>query len=60
MSRVLPAYRPATRLIATATTRPPHIGLKIGVSSRQKNIAARYHIGQCGSWKRFFISSPPT
>ena len=39
MSRVLPAYRPATRLIATATTRPPHIGRKIGVSSRQKNSA---------------------
>ena len=34
--------------------------LNTGVSSRQKNSAERYHIGQCGSRQRFSSSSPPT
>ena len=60
MSRVSPAHRPATRLRTTATRRPPRSGRKTGVSSRQKNSAERYHIGQCGSRKRSSSCSPPT
>ena len=60
MSSVSPARSPATMLMTTATATPPHIGLKTGVSSRQKKRAERYHIGQCGSWKRPASSSPPT
>ena len=59
-SRVSPSQRPASTLMTTATATPPHIGLKIGVISRQKNSAERYHNGQCGSAKRSSSFSPPT
>ena len=60
MSRVSPAYRPATIEMAIATTSPPHRSLNTGVSRRQKNSAERYHIGQCGSRHRSSSCSPPT
>ncbi len=46
--------------MATATTTLPGIRLKIGVISRQKNIAERYHIGQCGLAHSRSKSTPPT
>ncbi len=59
-SRVSPSHSPASRLITSATTTPPHIVRKIGVSSRQKNSAERYQSGQCGSANRSSSFSPPT
>ena len=51
---------PATRLIATEITTLPGIRLSTGVARRQKNIAARYHIGQCGLAHNRSNSTPPT
>ncbi len=59
-SRVSPSQSPASRLSTIATTTPPHIGRKIGVISRQKNSAERYHSGQWGSANRSSRFSPPT
>ena len=61
MSRVSPAYRPATRLRHDRDRdADPTAGRKTGVSSRQKKSAERYHIGQCGSRNRSSSCSPPT
>ena len=52
---------PATRLTTTAIGMAAYDALRnSGVSSRQKNSAARYHIGQCGSAQMSLMSSWPT
>ena len=54
MSRVSPAYSAGDQADGHDgdDDAGPTSGGTIGVSSRQKNSAERYHIGQCGSWKR--------
>ena len=48
--------------MATAAAIATAVGslVKTGVTSRQKNRAERYHIGQCGSLNRSSSRSPPT
>ncbi len=62
MSRVSPAKLPASTLTTTAAAIAAGAGShrKIGVISRQKNSAERYHSGQCGSAKSPSSSSSPT